>query len=205
MKRLLIIGAGGHGAVVADAALESGNWTEIALLDDNPPGASVLNWPVVGGLEDLNKHLDADTEAVVAVGDNERRLNILDSIASNSGVLVSVVHPRACVSRSAAIRTGSVLCAGAIVNARASLGSGCIVNTGATVDHDCVIGDGVHISPGANLAGGVIVGDCAWIGIGAAIKEGTQIGRDAVVGAGAAVISDVADGEKVGGVPAQGL
>ena len=205
MKRLLIIGAGGHGAVVADAALESGNWTEIAFLDDDPSGASVLDWPVVGGLEDLKTHLDAETEVVVAVGDNERRLNILDSITSNSGTLVSVVHPRACVSRSATVGEGAVLCAGAMVNARAILGRGCIVNTVATVDHDCVIGDGSHISPGANLAGGVAVGNCAWVGIGAAIKEGVRIGSNAVIGAGAAVISDVADGEKVGGVPAQRL
>ena len=49
MKRLLIIGAGGHGKVVADTAEENGCWDDIAFLDDRFPAIQKINqWPVVG-------------------------------------------------------------------------------------------------------------------------------------------------------------
>ena len=205
MSRLLIVGAGGHGAVVAEAAAESGRWDLIEFLDDILVGSEVLGYDVVSKTGDLARHLNGDTEVVIAVGDNTRRLELLRSAAEQSAALATILHPAAHISRSAVLGPGCVVFAGVVVNARATIGLGAILNTGATVDHDCVIGDGVHISPGANLAGGVKVGDGSWVGIGAAVREGVSIGCDAVIGAGAAVISDVKDGATVGGVPAQAL
>jgi acetyltransferase-like isoleucine patch superfamily enzyme len=77
------------------------------------------------------------------------------------------------------------------------------VNTGATVDHDCMLGNYVHISPGAHLAGYVVVGDRSWIGIGASVRDGAVIGSDCIIGAGATVLSDVASGQTVVGLPAR--
>lgn len=204
MTRLLIIGGGGgHGAVVAEAAAESGRWSEIIFLDDNVSETQVLEFPIVGTLSELSDFLDENTETLVAIGDNRRRLELLDLISRNGSALATVIHPTAYISRSAKIASGTVACAGVVVNARASIGSGCILNTGATIDHDCVIARGAHISPGANLAGIVKVGECSWVGIGASVKEEITIGRDSIVGAGAAVVADVGDGVSVGGVPAR--
>ena len=205
MSRLLIVGAGGHGAVVAEAAAESGDWEKIEFLDDNPVSAQVLDYPVIGAVADLTAQLDDSTSVLIALGHNIRRLELLDRVAGAGGGLATVIHPSAQISPSVSMGAGSAVFAGAIVNARAKIGLGAILNTGATVDHDCVIGDAVHISPGANIAGEVTVGDCSWIGIGASIREGISIGRNCIVGAGAAVVSDVADGTKVGGVPARVL
>jgi sugar O-acyltransferase (sialic acid O-acetyltransferase NeuD family) len=205
MTRLLIIGAGGHGAVVAEAAAEVGQWSEIVFLDDTDTEGRVLEFPILGKSGDLSSFLDGDTEVFVAIGDNRRRLELLRSIAEENARLATVIHPTACISPSASVSSGTVACAGVIVNARATVGLGCILNTAATIDHDCAIEDGVHISPGANLAGNVHVGTCTWIGIGSSIREGIRIGRDSMVGAGSAVVSDVADGATVGGVPARAL
>ena len=205
MSRLLIVGAGGHGAVVAEAAAEAGDWETIEFLDDNPVSSHVLGFPVIGPVGDVTTHLDDSTAVLIALGDNFRRLELLDRAASAGGRLATVIHPSAQISKSVSMEAGGAVFAGAIVNARAKIGRGAILNTGATVDHDCVIGDAVHISPGANLAGEVAVGDCSWIGIGASVREGISIGRNCVVGAGAAVVADVADGTRVGGVPAREL
>jgi sugar O-acyltransferase (sialic acid O-acetyltransferase NeuD family) len=205
LTRLLIIGGGGHGAVVAEAAAETGLWSEILFLDDVAAEEPVLDYRIAGPLTALEDFLDERTKAVAAIGDNRRRLELTERIAEYGDAVATVIHPTACISRSSTISAGTVVFAGAIVNARASLGPGCVLNTGATVDHDCVLGAGVHVSPGANLAGGVTVGDCAWVGIGAAVKGGICIGADAVVGAGAAVVSDIDDGDIVGGVPARSL
>jgi sugar O-acyltransferase (sialic acid O-acetyltransferase NeuD family) len=205
MTRLLIVGAGGHGAVVAEAAAEAGKWSEIVFLDDDGSKAQVLEFPILGTSGEMSSFLDSDTEVFVAIGDNRRRLELLRSISEKNTVLATVIHPTATISPSAAISAGTVACAGVIVNARATVGLGCILNTAATIDHDCAIADGVHVSPGANLGGIVRVGSCTWIGIGSSVREGTRIGSDSLIGAGSAVVSDVADSVTVGGVPARVL
>jgi len=203
MNRLLIIGAGGHGVVVAEAAADAGLWNEIQFLDDDVSANAVLDFPVAGTVDQLNTLVDENSSVIVAIGDNRKRLSLCKEIAGRGLHLATVIHPNAWISPSATISPGTVVCAGAIVNARASLGLACIQNTGATVDHDCVIEAGAHISPGANLAGNVSVGECAWIGIGSAVNEGVQIGHDVIAGAGSAIVSDVSACETVGGVPAK--
>ena len=203
MNRLLIIGAGGHGAVVAEAAAEAGLWREILFLDDDRTTDSVLEFPIVGTTDQLESLADETSDIIVAIGDNRQRLSLCGEIAESGFRLATIIHPKACISPSATLSSGTVVCARAVINARAKLGGGCILNTGATVDHDCIIEDGVHISPGANLAGRVTVGECTWIGIGSAVREGVRIGHDVIAGAGSAIVSDVNDGETVVGVPAK--
>lgn len=205
MTRLVIVGAGGHGAVVAEAAAEDGRWGEIRFLDDDPALDTVVGVPVVGRAAEVFSVADQATEIVVAIGDNRRRLDLCGEIEAKGHKVTSVIHPAAHVSKSASLSRGTVVLAGVIVNARARIGRACILNTGATVDHDCVLEDGVHVSPGANLAGNVQVGQCAWIGIGSSVREGVTIGHESIVGTGAAVVSDVGEAVTVGGVPARRL
>jgi sugar O-acyltransferase (sialic acid O-acetyltransferase NeuD family) len=205
VRHLFVVGAGGHGAVVADAADESGHWDVISFLDDDESLDAVLDFPVAGTTETIFSHADGYAEFIVAIGDNRHRLELCGHMAEKGLRLATVVHPAACVSKSATISAGSVVCAGAVINARAEVGRACIVNTAATVDHDCILEDGVHVSPGANLAGTVRVRRRAWIGIGSSVREGVTIGCDSVIGAGLAVVNDVEDALTVGGVPAEVL
>jgi sugar O-acyltransferase (sialic acid O-acetyltransferase NeuD family) len=205
VSRLVVVGAGGHGAVVAEAAADSGRWKEVLFLDDDESLKSVIDFPVVGRTEEISSLANEDSEFVVAIGNNRQRLKLCDEIVQRGLRLATVIHPVACVSRSASISEGTVVFAGATVNARAKVGQACIVNTGATIDHDCVLEDGVHVSPGANLGGSVRVGRCAWVGIGSSVREGVSLGPASIVGAGAAVVRDVGDAVTVGGVPAKAL
>jgi sugar O-acyltransferase (sialic acid O-acetyltransferase NeuD family) len=203
LNGLLIIGAGGHGKVVADTALLLG-WENVAFLDDRAATmSSPLGLPVVGTLADLTAHRRAFSSALVAIGDAKLRLELTDRCRRSGLEVISIVHPMAFVSKYTSIGPGSVAFAQSAINADVKVGAACIINTGATVDHDCVIGEGVHVCPGAHLAGDVRVGDRSWIGIAATIRQGITIGRDATVGAGAVVIADVADGSTVVGVPAR--
>jgi sugar O-acyltransferase (sialic acid O-acetyltransferase NeuD family) len=203
LNGLLIIGAGGHGRVIADTAISLG-WTNVAFLDDRARTlGSPLGLPVVGTLGDLTARRGDFSCAIVAIGDVKLRLELIDRCRRCGFEVVSLVHPMAFVSRFASIGAGCVAFAQSAVNVGVTMGTGCIINTGATVDHDCSIGDGVHICPGAHLAGDVRVGDRSWIGIAATIRQGITIGRDATVGGGAVVVADVADDATVVGVPAK--
>jgi len=203
VKRLAILGASGHGKVVADCA-ELCGWDEVCFFDDAWPGKqSNAHWPVVGDTSVLLSDLAAFEAVLVAIGDNGIREAKVQALLAAGALLPVLIHPSACVSRYSSLGAGSVVFAGAVVNVDCQAGVGAIINTGATVDHDCVLGNAVHVSPGAHLAGGVTVGDRSWVGIGSSVRQLVQIGSDVLVGAGAAVVADVPNDCRVAGVPAR--
>ena len=203
MRRLAILGASGHGKVVADAAELSG-WDEVVFFDDAwPQVTSNSVWPVLGNTAALLDSLDAFAGVAIAIGNNVIRLDKLKQLREQGAILPVIIHPSAVISRYATLGEATVVCAGVVVNADARVGAAAILNTGCSVDHDCVLADAVHISPGARLAGGVQVGQCSWIGMGAVVRQLLSVGAYSVVGAGAAVVKNVGEHTAVIGVPAQ--
>lgn len=203
MSSLAILGAGGHGRVVADAAECAGEWRDIVFFDKAWPQQNQNGpWPIIGDETAFFKRANQFDQVLIAIGDNSIRLERLRQVPATA-TLATLVHPYATISRHADLGEGSVVFAGAVVNVGARVGRGSIINTGATVDHDCVLDDGVHISPGANLGGGVQVGRTTWVGIGASVKQYVHIGANVIVGAGAAVVDSFPDDVTVVGVPAQ--
>ena len=208
MKRLLILGAGGHGSVVADAASEMDFWDEIAFLDDRYGDLNgVLSWPVIGRFAQNRAFRDEYPDALVAIGDNRYRMEMIKALMACEPPFdfPVIMHPSAVVSRSATIGPGTVVMANAVLNPGATIGSGCIINTSATVEHDCVLAAGVHVGPGARIAGGVRVGERAWIGMGSCVLQGVKVGDEATIGAGAVVLRDVSDKHTVVGNPAKSI
>ena len=199
---LLLLGAGGHGRVVADIAAATG-WVDVAFLDDRWPALSWnLAWPVLGAFADLAARAIERPTTLVTMGGNRSRLRTHRNLRERAYFIPTLIHPSAVVSPHATIGAGCVVMANAVINAGARIGEAVIVNTAATIDHDCRLADGVHVSPGAHLAGDVDIGEASWVGIGSAIREGVVIGADVVVAAGAAVIADIEDGLMAAGVPA---
>jgi len=188
--QLAILGASGHGKVVADTAELLGY--ECVFFDDAyPEKHSNEVWSIVGTSTDLFARLSEFAGVAVAIGNNEIRAKKIAELKDLGTNLPCLVHPSAVVSKYAQIGEGSVVFAGAVVNAFSKVATGTIINTGCTVDHDCRLGDAVHVSPGANLAGGVTVGDYAWVGIGASVKQLVNIGPHTIIGASAVVLNDV--------------
>ncbi len=204
--KLLIAGAGGHGRVVADAALASGQFAQVAFVDDAFPTIVIReNWPLLGTVESMSALVDEFDSFFSAFGNSVLRLNVLARAKKLGFNCPTVVHPSAIVSEYANIEYGCVLCAGSVVNVGAELRHGCIVNTGATIDHDCKLDAGVHVCPGAHLAGGVKIGERSWFGVGAIARQNIEIGADVTIGAGAVVVSNVPAGKTFVGIPAREL
>lgn len=202
-RGLLIIGAGGHGKVVADTARQQGEWDRFAFLDDDTTrSGSIVGVPVLGDLRTAAGLRREFPDVVVAIGSADLRLRLIGELAEQGFNLPVVQHPSATISSFASLGRGCVVFAQAAINADVTLGEGCIVNTGSTIDHDCTLADGVHLAPGAHLAGTVRVGRATWIGIGACTRENITIGDYVTIGAGAAVVADIDSGLTVMGVPA---
>lgn len=203
MATLAIIGAGGHGKVVADCALASGNWSDVVFYDDRYPEIKkVASYNVVGSVKTLCEH-EYLGDVAIGIGNNYTRDSIQKRLAETGISLVSVFHPSAVVSSMATLGEGCVVMPNAVINCDARIGACSIVNSGAVVEHDCRLGDCVHISPGASLAGGVNVGERSWIGIGSCVIESLTIGADSIVAAGSVVTRNVDNNTRVCGVPAK--
>ena len=196
-NKLVIIGASGHGKVVADIALRVG-YSEVVFLDDAEGLVECAGLPVVGRSSDAEKFEDSDF--FVAIGNAKIREKIQSGL---KGKLATLIHPNASVSRRVSIGEGTVVMAGAVINSNAVIGEGCVVNTCASVDHDCVIGDFVHVSVGSHVAGTVQVGDRTWIGIGSAVSNNLSICNDCMIGAGAVVVKEIDEPGTYIGVPAR--
>lgn len=202
MNRLALLGAGGHGKVVADAALLAG-WQDVVFFDDAWPHLQVNgHWAVVGDMAALAERLHEFDGVLVSIGQCVTRWQKHQVLKAAGAKFATVVHPQACVSPYATLGPGTVVMAGAVVNIDAEVGAASIINTGASVDHDCTLADGVHVCPGAHLSGNVTIGACSWIGVGAAVRQGVDIGPGVMVGVGAVVVKHIPAGLTVVGNPA---
>lgn len=203
---LFIVGAGGHGRVVADVALRAYPGAHVVFVDPVFAGQRLHGSPVLAGEAELATALaDAGREEVIGViigiGDGERRADLVRRYPDFP--YLTAVDPSAVVSPSASLGPGTVIMPQVVVNAGARVASHVILNTSCTVDHDCTIGAFAHVGPGAHLAGGVRVGQGALIGVGASVAPGVQIGDGSVIGAGAAVVRDIPPYSVAYGVPAR--
>lgn len=200
-RRFIVVGAGGHGKVVAASIIASGDEV-IGILDDDPAqtGRIVLGAKVLGPVE--ASFVPDDAVVILGIGSNHARRAIAQKLKVR---YASVIHPAAVVHPSVTIGAGTAVFAGAVIQPDSTIGEHTIVNTSASVDHDNAIGAFVHIGPGAHLSGTVTVRDGALIGIGSAVIPGMIVGEWATVGAGSAVVSSVPAGVKVAGCPAKPL
>ena len=183
VRTLLILGAGGHGKAVAEAALLSGEWQRVQFVDDRWPELKLsFGCAVVSDMAGLGSVIGEADAAIVAVGNNALRERWINELSAFGAPLATIVHPKAWVSPSAVISEGCVVMAMAVVGVEVTIGRGAIVNTGVSVDHDAELGDFVHLGIGVKISGGVKVGSRAWLQAGfcagyqAIVPEGAQYG-----------------------------
>ncbi len=202
---LAIIGAGGHGRVIADAASLSNDWHLIEFFDDNCSNKKFEgNWTLAGQMKILMDQQSTERKMViVGIGNNGLRHDLQKQLEEKGWTIATVIHPRAIVSASSTIKPGASLMAGAIINTGTTIGAGCIINTKASIDHDCQIGASAHVSPGSTICGSVQIGDRTWIGAGSVVSNNVRIGNDTIVGAGSTVIRDLPDSVVAVGTPAR--
>lgn len=203
MRRLLIIGSGGHGRAVLGCvvAISAFDVVEFATNVDDPepiPGYRILDERAMAP-DGIASEYDA---VVVAIGDNRARLEKVERLVRVGASLPAIVHPSATVSQLAEVGPATVVMAGAAVNPFARVGAGCIVNTGAVVEHDCSVGDGAHLSPNSAIGGGASVGKRAWLCIGSSVADHVAFADDSVLAGGSCLVADAPKSGLYAGVPA---
>mgnify|MGYP002733999642 FL=1 len=199
-NKLLIIGASGHGKVVADIALKMNKWQSVAFLDDDKSIKTSMGLEVIGTSDDVFAHMD-EYEIFVGIGNNDTRQRIQEMLETFGASVPILIHPSAVIGSQVDVGTGTVVMAGVVVNCCTKIGKGCIINTGSTIDHDNCIEDFVHVSPGSHLAGTVKVGKGSWLGISSVVSNNINIANGCKVGAGSVVVKDISEPGVYVGVP----
>ena len=195
--KLSIIGASGHGKVVADIAEKNG-YDEIEFFDDDKSIKKCGKWPVIGS---VNAACNQENDVFIAIGKAEIRQKLMECFHNCKFPILR--HPSAVIADDVVIDEGSVIMAGAVINSGVRIGRGAIINTCSSVDHDCKIGDFVHVSVGAHLSGTVNVGNGTWIAVGASIVNNIDISPWCIIGAGAVVVRSIKEAGTYVGVPAR--
>ncbi len=204
---ILIVAAGGHASVVADALLAAGEEVlGFVDVDQACHGSTVCGLPVLGDDRVLDRYAPEAIWLVNGIGGTRSttaRRAVQHRIEERGWRFVSVRHPSATVSRFARIEESVQLLAASVVQVDASIGEGCIVNTAAVIEHGVSLDAWVHVAPRALVCGDARIGSGSHIGAGAVVRQGIQLGEQTVVAAGAVVVRSFDGGGLLVGVPAR--
>ncbi len=187
MKKLSIIGCGGHARSVCDVAMDVWEGIEITFYDENAKADETI----MGGCLVKSLSLLTDTDAIVAYGDVNKRESCEVSLKKQGKRIVSVVSLRSDIGHYASLGEGCFIAHRSHIGPEAVIGDGCIINTSAVVEHEVKIGDYSSINVNATVCGRCKIGKRVYIGAGAVIKDNIRICDDVIVGAGAVVVKDI--------------
>lgn len=166
-KKILIVGAGGHGRVVAEAVLASGRYELAGFADDTrAKGEEVMpGYRVLASTAEEKLLRSLADGFVVAIGNNAIRKQLFEKLSRIFEPL-TVIHPAAVVSVTATTGAGCMILAGAVVGPSAVIGVNSILNVQSLVDHDSIIGPSSHIAQGALVGSGCQAPEGYLLGLG---------------------------------------
>ncbi|MBO1512358.1 acetyltransferase [Metabacillus bambusae] len=202
---IVIIGQGGHSKVIIDMIRINECFKIIAFLDDKFNDILSNEDIFYGPISAYKFLIDQykDIKFIVAIGNNQIRKQIVESLNLEAFDYMTIVHPSAIISPSVMIGKGTLIMANTVINADTMIGDHVIINTGSIIEHDNKVNDFSHVSPNATLTGNVYIGEGVHIGACATLIPSVQVGAWSVIGAGAVVINSIPENRTAVGVPAK--
>lgn len=216
MRELLIIGAGGFGAVAASVADDinaaaskldhAAPWDVIGYADVNGAkrGTQHVGYRVYGTIEEVGRAFSGrELWYLCAIGDNAARASMAQLAAEFKWKPATLVHPSAVVANTAEVGPGSYIGPGSVIAVNAKIGAQIIVDMHVSIGHDAVLADYCEVLSGARINGNCSVGRYALIGSNATLMPGTIVGDRAVVGPNSVAHGRVEPDTTLFGVPAR--
>ena len=187
MKKIILVGAGGHVHACIDVIEQCNKYRIVGLIEKKEKlGSKVFGYPVLGTDQEMKKISKRIRYALISVGQikiAKIRINLYKKAIKAGFKMPVIKSPHAYVSPRAKIGKGTIIMHGAIVNANAVIGKNCILNTKCIIEHDTTVSDHCHVSTGAILNGKVSLGRGSFVGSGSVIKEKVKIGSNCVISA----------------------
>jgi sugar O-acyltransferase (sialic acid O-acetyltransferase NeuD family) len=188
MKKIILIGGGGHCKSVIDVIEQEARFEIMGIVDKHKLlGSKVLGYSVISSDLDLQPLAKKYKYALITVGQIESpliRIKLFNLAIKSGFTLASIISPKAYISKHSRIGRGTIVMHHAIVNANSFIGENCIINTKALIEHDCSISDHCHISTNAIINGGNQIGARSFIGSNVTTKQYIKIGKNSLIKAG---------------------
>lgn len=201
---LIIIGAGGFGREVASMLLKHEQYNHIGYLDEGlAKGTSVNGKEVLGPLKKINDLNYRQLAFVVAIGNSNVRIKIIEDLREFDLSYPNIIHPHVSIQNVEYVSfgQGNIICNGTILTTNIRIGNFNIINLSCTIGHDSIISDFCSIMPAVNISGGAHLKDGVFVGTGAKLIKATTLGQNSIVGAGAVINTDIESNSIYVGVP----
>jgi UDP-perosamine 4-acetyltransferase len=195
MKKIIVIGGGGHAKVLISILKKNAEFEVIGYTDPEDKG-TLLGIPYLGKDEIIPSVMAKENVQFAAMGVGSVNVNgyrerVFSNIKSFGIEFPVIVSKDAIVNEEVELGDGTVVFDGAVVNSGSRIGAGVIINTNSTVEHDCVIGDFTHVAPGSTLCGEVNIGRNCMIGAGSTVIQSIKITANSLVRAGSVVVKNI--------------
>jgi len=208
-KKVLIIGGGGHGSLIASVVNDnlrhnpSYEYEIAGFLNDYEK--EIGSYPVLGGTDKVEELLERGfyfAWGIHLIGRNFQTREVFERISVPRDRLVSIVHHSAFVCDDVVLEPGCLVMSGAYIAPRTRLGSGTMVKSNVCIGHDVECGQVCHFAMGCRVASFVRLGEACNVAIGSIVLEKRTLGDCSMVGAGSLVTKDIPKGELWLGSPA---
>lgn len=202
MKRIILVGAGGHAKTVVETIERTGDYEIVGFVAPGDIGEEVyLSYKIIGNDDHLgelyNKGIRHAFVCIGFMGLPSIRERLYTELKKVGFKVPIIIHPSSVVASDVTIGEGTYIGRNAIINADARIGKMCIINSAAVVEHECSIGDFSHVAVSAVICGQTAIGANVFIGANATVIQNVTIGNGSVIGAGSLVRKNIKDKTKV--------
>lgn len=175
IRKLLIVGAGGHGRCCLDIARDMHTYQKIAFLDDHHVNEWINDCQVIGTIDEMSSYYIEYTEIFIAIGDNELRKKLILKAKEIGYTIVSLISLYSYISKYASLGEGIVIFPYTVIEANASIGNGSVIASQAMICHDAVIDDYCLIHSGSLIRPKAVIGSMSSIGGNCIVRLGTKV------------------------------
>jgi sugar O-acyltransferase (sialic acid O-acetyltransferase NeuD family) len=215
-RQLLIIGAGGFGAVAASLAesmnaaardhLGAARWEVVGYADRDPAkrGIGHAGHVVLGTIEQVAPTFESrELWFICAIGDNHARAEMVTRALQFGWRPATLVHPSAILDPTVEVGAGSFIGPLVVASWNTRIGAHVVIDAHVSIGHNAVLMDFCEVFAGARINGNCRLAEYALVGCNGTLLPGTLVGRNAVVGANSLAHGVVAPETTTVGAPAR--
>jgi len=196
VKKIVLVGAGGHALSVIDSIKSNGEYEIVGITElGYVVGKKVLGYEIIGNDNILKSVFDSGVQyafvTVGSIGNTSLRQKLFYVLKDKGFILPAIIDTSSSIGSDVWLGEGVYIGKNTVVNAKVTIGDMAIINTGAIIEHGCCIDEFTHIGPGAVICGDVKIGACTHVGANATVIQGVNIGDNSIIGAGSIVVRDV--------------